>query len=190
MRFNYYSLAVSYFSPDRQSQNPALPKLVWQRNSQGWFTEVRFNPHLRPLCSSIPPDESLSSARQASSLLFSTSPTSVSTAAILSALGSDPRVKRVPLEQLRDQSLTKIAAQWGLVESNSTSLPFLLCGSRTNKSWVTIEQAKQLLSAGGLYLNNEPVVETGRKLGIGDLVDGQLAVLRAGKHNHIVLLVQ
>ena len=67
------------------------------------------------------PDDSLSSAQQASSLLFSTSPASVSTAAVLSALGSDPRVKRVPLELLRDQSLTKIAARWGLVESNSAS---------------------------------------------------------------------
>ena len=86
--------------------------------------EVRFSPRLRSLYSFHPSDDSLSSAQQASSLLFSTSPTSVSTAAVLSALGSDPRVKRVPLEQLRDQSLTKIAAQWGLVESNSAS-PFL-----------------------------------------------------------------
>jgi len=115
-------------------------------------------------------DDSLNSARQTSTLLFSTSPTSVSTAAVLLALGSDPRIKHVPLEQLRDQSLTKIAAQWGLVESN--------------------KQAKQLLSAGGLYLNNNPVVEMGRKLETGDLIDGQLAILRAGKYNHIVLVIQ
>jgi hypothetical protein len=68
------------------------------------------------------PDDSLDSARQASTLLFSTSPTSVSTPAVLSALGSDPRIKRIPLDQLRGQSLTKIAAQWGLVESNSAPL--------------------------------------------------------------------
>jgi len=115
-------------------------------------------------------DDSLHSARQASTLLFSTSPTSISTAAVLSALGSDPRIKCVPLDQLRDQPLAKIAVQWGLVESN--------------------KQAKQLLSAGGLYLNNEPVVEMSRKLETGDLIDGQLAILRAGKHNHIVLVVQ
>ena len=67
---------------------------------------------------------------------------------------------------------------------------FLFCGLWTQKGWITIEQAKQLLSAGGLYLNNEPVVETSQKLGVGDLIDGQLAILRAGRHNHIVLVAQ
>ena len=67
---------------------------------------------------------------------------------------------------------------------------FPFCRLSTNKGRIAIEQAKQLLSAGGLYLNNEPVVETSQKLGVGDLIDGQLAILRAGKHNHIVLVVQ
>ena len=89
-------------------------------------------PSLVPYSSSYP-DDSLNSARQVSALLFSTSPTSVSTEAVLSALGSDPRIKRVPLEQLRDQSLTKIAAQCGLVESNSAPLLFLFFGLWTDR---------------------------------------------------------
>lgn len=47
-------------------------------------------------------------------------------------------------------------------------------------------EARQLLAAGGLYLNNHRF-ETDRILETSDLIDGRLAILRAGKDKHALI---
>ena len=52
-------------------------------------------------------------------------------------------------------------------------------------------EARRLVQQGGLYLNNQRVADVGRVVGDGDLIEGRLAVLRAGRKNfHLVKIEQ
>jgi tyrosyl-tRNA synthetase len=62
----------------------------------------------------------------------------------------------------------------------------VLIRSRTDSH---IGEARRLVTAKGLYLNNV-VVESQHTLRREDLIDGRVAVLRAGKNKYLVLDVQ
>ncbi|CCM01116.1 uncharacterized protein FIBRA_03164 [Fibroporia radiculosa] len=47
--------------------------------------------------------------------------------------------------------------------------------------------ARQLISAKGLYLNNQPVTDPNQTLSIRDLIDGRIVVLRVGKYKQAVV---
>ena len=52
-------------------------------------------------------------------------------------------------------------------------------------------EARRLVQQGGLYLNNQRVADVGRVVGDGDLIEGRLVVLRAGRKNfHLVKIEQ
>lgn len=50
-----------------------------------------------------------------------------------------------------------------------------------------LAEARRLVEQGGLYLNNERVDTPSMKLEHHHLIDGRLAILRAGRNNHLIL---
>ncbi|CAA7261612.1 unnamed protein product [Cyclocybe aegerita] len=86
---------------------------------------------------------------------------------ILSAFDQDPRLVKVPRQEILDTSAGKLAAKHGLVSSNSVS--------------------RSLISSRGLYLNNQPVEDVQYKILPEELLDGKIAILRAGKDKLLVL---
>jgi tyrosyl-tRNA synthetase len=53
-----------------------------------------------------------------------------------------------------------------------------------------IAKAKQLLQSGGLYLNNRKITQLDRTLEIDDFIDQRVAIMRAGKEEHLILDLQ
>lgn len=49
--------------------------------------------------------------------------------------------------------------------------------------------AKQLISSGGLYLNNVPVRDLARRVMPEDLIDGRIFIIRTGKDNHRIFVI-
>ncbi|PPQ98626.1 hypothetical protein CVT24_003959 [Panaeolus cyanescens] len=94
-------------------------------------------------------------------LLFSSDYTNLKAEDILLALRDDPRLVRISRSELFETPVTKLAAKYGLTPSNSAS--------------------RTLLSSGGLYLNNVPLLDAQAKITAHDLLDQRVAILRAGK---------
>jgi tyrosyl-tRNA synthetase len=53
----------------------------------------------------------------------------------------------------------------------------------------TAAEAHRLVKAGGLYLNNKPVAYADYTLNQSDLIDGRVAILRAGRAKHLILML-
>lgn len=51
-------------------------------------------------------------------------------------------------------------------------------------------EARRLVQQGGLYLNNQRVADVGRAVGDGDLIEGRLLVLRAGRKNYHLVKIR
>ncbi|KIM20683.1 hypothetical protein M408DRAFT_81597 [Serendipita vermifera MAFF 305830] len=121
----------------------------------------------------------LDGARLASSVLFDSSPGEHSGSnkketgraeSILQAIGEHPRLRRASAEEVLDQPVTRVVSKYGLSASHSV--------------------AKRLLQSGGLYLNGTRITQLERRLERSDFVDGRVAVLRAGKEEHLILELQ
>ncbi|KAI5120300.1 hypothetical protein M0805_005804 [Coniferiporia weirii] len=104
-------------------------------------------------------------AHVATQVLFGTS-VSHSAHEIVSALEGDPRLARCAREEAIEQPVWRLASKHGLVSSNS--------------------EARRLADSKGLYLNNA-AVNSKQMLQASDLIDNGVAILRAGKDNHLVL---
>jgi tyrosyl-tRNA synthetase len=96
--------------------------------------------------------------------LFAPDLGSLTTADVLDALASDPRVVRLPSQELLGTGLAKLCAMHRLVDSSGA--------------------AQRVAQQGGLYVNNQ--VRT--PLGPEQLLDDRFAVVRAGKEKHLVLV--
>ena len=83
-------------------------------------------------------------------------------------------------------SVMKLAAKYGLVAS-ACKFPENPRASNINLSLTAASRA--LVQARGLYANNKPVLETDQKLTKADLIDGRVAILRAGKNKLVVLVL-
>ncbi|KAH6914049.1 tyrosine-tRNA ligase [Coprinopsis sp. MPI-PUGE-AT-0042] len=84
---------------------------------------------------------------------------------------SDPRLVYIPAAELVESTpVVKLAKKCGLVASNSA--------------------AKSLVSSRGLYLNNAVVPDIQTTIAPSQLIDGSVAILRAGKDKLVVLVAQ
>ncbi|KLO19441.1 tyrosyl-tRNA synthetase [Schizopora paradoxa] len=113
--------------------------------------------------------EAVKRAQIATQVLFSTDLANISAHEIVLALGDDPRLKVVSSEDVMDKPISKLAGTYRLVSSNS--------------------EANRLAASGGLYLNNK-TVEPKQLLQRTDLLDGRVAVVRAGKDKHLILALR
>jgi len=105
-------------------------------------------------------------AQVATQVLFGTDLANLTANEIVLALQDDPRLKQASSEDILNKPISKLAGSFKLVSSNS--------------------EANRLAASGGLYLNNCPI-EPKQILQQGDLIDGRVTVLRAGKDKHLIL---
>ncbi|KAG6820742.1 hypothetical protein H0H93_012388 [Arthromyces matolae] len=112
-------------------------------------------------------DLAVSRAITLTKLLFESNYDGLTAAQITSALEGDPRLVMVDEAELLESSVMKLAAKHGLVPSTSAS--------------------RNLVQARGLYVNNQTVPELHYKLPRSQLIDDQVAILRAGKDKCIIL---
>jgi len=135
--------------------------------------------------------EALKGAQLASSILFNSSKlqnelvslSQVDADALLHAIGDHPRLRHTKAENVIDVPVTRVVVNFGLVPSHGMfriEWNGLLADSHPAK-------AKALLQAGGLYLNNGRVDSLDRKLGEEDFIEGRVAILRAGREEHLIL---
>ena len=105
---------------------------------------------------------------------------------LLQAIGDHPRRRQAPAEDLIGMPVTRAVAKFSLVPSYGTSFNgrgLLLAERYLSRPG----KAKSLLQAGGLYLNNVRVESLERKLGSDDFMNGRVAILRAGREEHLIL---
>ena len=83
-------------------------------------------------------------------------------------------------------SVMKLAAKYGLVAS---ACKFPENANASNINLGLIAASRALVQARGLYANNQTVLEMDHKLTKADLIDGRVAILRAGKNKLVVLIL-
>ncbi|KAF8658251.1 hypothetical protein AX16_002027 [Volvariella volvacea WC 439] len=114
--------------------------------------------------------EGVKTAETLTKLLFGSDYSDLKAAELIQALEGDPRLVRVHSQDLFEVPVVKLASRNQLVSSASA--------------------ARTLVQSRGLYLNNRVIPETQTKVTPQDLIDDQIAVVRAGKDKLLVLLRQ
>jgi tyrosyl-tRNA synthetase len=114
-------------------------------------------------------EEGLAQARTLTQLFFQSDVSALKTDAVLSALRGDSRLVRLPRAELLQLSVAKLAARHHLVDSGG--------------------KARRLVEQGGLFVNGTRVDNVADIIKEKALVDGRIAVLRAGKDKHTVLVL-
>ncbi|KAI9569677.1 hypothetical protein HD554DRAFT_2249381 [Boletus coccyginus] len=112
----------------------------------------------------------LDAARIATHVLFGTDYTTLKAEQIIKSLTGDPRLVFCTEEEMFNTSLPNLVAKHQLVSSKSA--------------------ARQLAQAGGLYLNNKAQHDPRFLLTREVLIDGEVAIVRAGKDNHRILALR
>ncbi|KDQ21806.1 hypothetical protein BOTBODRAFT_99200 [Botryobasidium botryosum FD-172 SS1] len=115
-------------------------------------------------------EEGVKQAEATTRALFDTDPSNVRASDVIKALQNDPRLVLVPAAEVLDEPLTKLSSNFKQTRSRS--------------------EARKLLLAGGLYLNNSRIQDVNKVLQQSDLIDGRLAILRAGKDNHLIIALE
>ena len=121
--------------------------------------------------------------------MFETSFSDLSVKDIVDALEGDPRLVRCSREDVIEQPIWKVAANFGLVKSNSmyfVIIKFSACDK--SNTLCLLGEARRLADSKGLYLNNT-VIDPKQQLQTSDLVDNGVIVLRAGKEKHLILAI-
>ncbi|WVQ80091.1 tyrosine-tRNA ligase [Cryptococcus sp. DSM 104549] len=114
--------------------------------------------------------EAVSRALAAASILYSTPTASLRSADVLSAFAGDSRCHHVPLGELTDVSIGKIAATYGLCSSQG--------------------QASRLIKNGGLTFNDRKFSDVRDKISVSDLADQHVGILRAGNKKQVVFYAE
>ncbi|KIJ18687.1 hypothetical protein PAXINDRAFT_8930 [Paxillus involutus ATCC 200175] len=114
--------------------------------------------------------DGLSAARIATQVLFSTEYTALKAQQIITSLAGDSRLVFCSEEEMFGTSLPNLVANHKLAPSKSA--------------------ARQLIQAGGLYLNNVAQRDPRFLLTRDVLVDSRVAIVRAGKDKHLVLALR
>ncbi|KAI6021455.1 hypothetical protein BKA83DRAFT_8081 [Pisolithus microcarpus] len=113
-------------------------------------------------------EDGLCAAKVATEVLFGTDYSSLRADQIIKSLCNDPRLAFCSEDEMFTELLPNLAALYGLLPSKSA--------------------ARQLVLAGGLYVNNTPVCDPRLRLTRDSLLDGRVAIVRAGKDRHLVLV--
>jgi len=114
--------------------------------------------------------DGLDAARTATQVLFGTDYTTLKAEQIIKSLTGDPRLVFCTEEEIFNISLPNLVAKHQLASSKSA--------------------ARQLAQAGGLYLNNKAQPDPHFLLTREVLIDGKVAIVRAGKDNHRILALR
>lgn len=127
-------------------------------------------------------EDGLDAARIATQVLFGTDYTMLNAQQIIKSLTGDPRLVFCTEEEMLNTSLPNLAAKHQLASSKCKSYGCLPCSTN-----YPIAAARQLAQAGGLYLNNKAQRDPRFLITREALVEGKVAIVRAGKDNHRIL---
>ncbi|KAI0958629.1 hypothetical protein AcV7_004392 [Taiwanofungus camphoratus] len=111
--------------------------------------------------------EGVRRAEVATAVLYDNNFASVKADQLVDALRGLPFFHFCDASQMLNTPITKLAVRFQVAPSNSA--------------------ARQLVSAKGLYVNHKPVDDLHQKLDVSELVDGRLAIIRAGKQKLAVV---
>ncbi|KAJ7579167.1 hypothetical protein C8J56DRAFT_338069 [Mycena floridula] len=109
----------------------------------------------------------LDQAKRTTRIAFDKNSSQRDAASIIEAFQGDPRFITCDRNELTTIPVMKLASKYGLVSSTSA--------------------ARQLILAKGLYVNDQVVPEIQFTVGSSDLIEDQIAIVRAGKDKLIVL---
>lgn len=129
-------------------------------------------------------------AQATSKALFESDLNEVKSSDIIAALKGDPRLHFLSESDLfPDTIVAKLAAQVNLVASNCkpTCSSVAVSVGCLNPS---LAAGKQLVNAGGLYMNNKRVKQIRQILTREDLLDGRMVILRAGSQKRAVVVMK
>ena len=127
-------------------------------------------------------------AQIATKVLFETGLQNVHANDIISALEGDPRLVFVERSEILEKPLDLLASVYGLLPSRSE---FFFCNRRRFRLLFTgkLDEAQRLIAAKGMYLNDS-IVNPKQVLSETDMLEGRVAVLRAGKNKHCILAIK
>ena len=118
-------------------------------------------------------------------VLFGTEISVLNAEEVLEALAGDPRLYTISADEMYGMTVMRLTINHGVTKNASTSLQDSGLFVRLS----SIGAAKSLVAMRGLYLNNE-TVDAHRRIQPGDLIDGRLVIVRAGKDKHAVFALQ
>ncbi|EDR11845.1 uncharacterized protein LACBIDRAFT_246777 [Laccaria bicolor S238N-H82] len=114
--------------------------------------------------------EGLVNAETLTGLFFESDYAGLKVKDILLALKDDPRLVLVSEEEMRATPIYKLASRHGLASSNSA--------------------ARALVASRGLYVNDIVVCDIQTHIPIEHLIDGRVAIMRAGKDKICILILE
>ncbi|EPT05031.1 hypothetical protein FOMPIDRAFT_1139959 [Fomitopsis schrenkii] len=106
----------------------------------------------------------------ATSVLYGNDFATVKASDVVDALDGLPVLHMLDPDEMFSTPVPKLAVRCGITASNGA--------------------ARQLVAAKGLYVNNQPVLDTQLKVTANDLIDGRLIILRAGKQKQAVVALR
>ena len=178
----YFTFVISH------RQKNEWHNAFWLTSSPSLSTPVRAF-HLRnisPLRWSHT-EHGLHRARLVTKILFDSDYSQLKAGDVISALADDPRLVFVDDQQLFASSLTRLAATHKLTSSYGeiyTLITFLPIAEAKAAA------ARKLAKAGGLYLNNSPIRDPFLEVSRTDLLNDRMIVLRAGRDQHLILMLR
>ena len=142
--------------------------------------------------------EGVARAQLATRILYQQDIASARADAVLAALKGAPVLHHLDASEVLDVPLVGLASLVRIAASKSASTLFTsLLLYTTGDADTTLpfridvsEAARDLVLSKGLYINNVPVADVHQKLTPGDLIDGQMAFLRAGSQRLAVIALK
>lgn len=103
----------------------------------------------------------------------------------MESLAGDPRLYTISADEMYGTTVMRLTTNHGITKNASTLLQGSVLFTRSS----SIGAAKSLVAMRGLYLNGE-TVDAHRRIQLGDLIDGRLVIVRAGKDKHAVFALE
>ncbi len=124
-------------------------------------------------------------ARLITRVLFGTDVSALSAEEVLGALAGDQRLFTISADDMYGTTVLRLTVNHGVTKNASASLQDFWLFDRLS----SIGAAKSLVAMRGLYLNGR-TVDAHRRVQPGDLIDGRLIIVRAGKDKHAVFALK
>ena len=132
--------------------------------------------------------EGLVNAETLTGLFFESDYAGLKVKDILLALKDDPRLVLVSEEEMRATPVYKLASRHGLASSNCTCWSPYQTQSHRIFTWIAA--ARALVASRGLYVNDIVVRDIQTHIPIEHLIDGRVAIMRAGKDKICILILE
>ena len=129
--------------------------------------------------------EGVKRAKLITRVLFGTDVTMLNAEEVLGALAGDQRLFTISADEMYGTTVLRLTVNYGITKSAGTPLQMLRLLVRS----FSIGAAKSLVAMRGLYLNGQ-TVDAHRRVQPGDLINGRVIIVRAGRDKHAVFALR